>query len=51
MIEKANYYKIIDIFIEQNSLIKSVQRNIQLAEKQMNTFNLYNQNKKNRREI
>ncbi|CAF1961175.1 unnamed protein product [Rotaria magnacalcarata] len=51
LIEKANYYKIIDIFIQQNSLIKSIQRNIQLAEKQINTFNLYNQNQKSSRNI
>ncbi|CAF1403654.1 unnamed protein product [Adineta steineri] len=51
LIGKGDYYKIIDIFTEQSSLIKSIQRTIQLVERQMDIFSLYSQNQKSIRNL
>ncbi|CAF1448532.1 unnamed protein product [Adineta steineri] len=51
LVEKRDYYKIIDIFTEQSSLIKSIQRTIQLVERQMDIFSLYNKNQKSIRDL
>ncbi|CAF1426629.1 unnamed protein product [Adineta steineri] len=51
LIEKGDYYKIIDIFTEQSSLIKSIERTIQLVERQMDIFSLYNENQKSTRNL
>ncbi|CAF3958648.1 unnamed protein product, partial [Adineta steineri] len=48
---KGDYYKIIDIFTEQSSLIKSIERTIQLVERQMDVFSLYNKNQKSTRDL
>lgn len=49
--EGVNYFKIVDIFTEQNSLIQSIKYNVELVQKQGDLFNFYNQNQKSTRNL
>ncbi|CAF1636205.1 unnamed protein product [Adineta ricciae] len=51
LIEDGNYSKIVDIFVEQSSLIRSIQKNVELAEKQMDILRFYEQNQKPTRNL
>ncbi|UJR17485.1 hypothetical protein I4U23_004380 [Adineta vaga] len=51
LVENSVYDKIVDIFTEQHSLIRSLQKNIQLAEQQMDIFNVCNQSQRSIRNL
>ncbi|CAF1635837.1 unnamed protein product [Adineta ricciae] len=51
LIEDGNYSKIVGSFVEQNSLIRSIQKNVQLAENQMDILRFYEQNQKGSRDL